>query len=68
MKKTCLKEKLISIYRKNKDALPEKFRLCRAYSIPKGKAAQIYKSRRKAMKKKKVQLWEPRTPLKDGFR
>ena len=65
MKKTCLKRKLISIYkRKNKDAFAEKFRLCRAYSIPKGKAAQIYKKQEKAMKKEKVQPGEPRTPLK----
>ena len=58
----------MSIYKKNKDALPEKFRLCRAYSIPKGKAAQIYKKQEKSNEKEKVQLWEPRTPLKDGFR
>ena len=52
--------------------MPEKFRLCRAYSIPKGKAAQIYKSRRKAMKKEKSSAmgtpytFEGRIPLKQA--
>lgn len=68
MKKTCLKEKLISIYKKKQGRFAGKIPAVQGIFHTERQGSPNLQKQEKSNEKEKVQLWEPRTPLKDGFR
>ena len=68
MKKTCLKRKLISIYKKKKGRFAGKIPAVQGIFHTERQGSPNLQKQEKSNEKEKFSYGEPRTPLKDGFR